>query len=238
MCYSSHEESEKESIKIINHLKYSIMARLSSGIFGPIHGKLGSVVGAVWKQTPYLRTIPSEKTEGLKATPAQIACREKFKFVQEWLVPFHPYVTIGFKNYAKDKTEINAAFSKNYREATVGVYPDLSIDYTKVILSKGRLPQLNQIKAEVTSSNSINLTWERNYNDDSCFDDQLMLIAYNRELKIVDGFVGGCNRCDLKCEHSLDPKLIGKSLDIYVSVISLNGKRISDSKYLGKLDPL
>lgn len=214
------------------------MARLSSGIMGPIHGKLGSVVGAVWKQTPYLRTMPVEKNKSLRATPAQIACREKFKFVQEWLTPFYPYVTVGFRNYAKDKTEINAAFSVNYKRATVGVYPDLSIDYEKVVLSKGHLPRLYAVQARLIEPDVISLTWQRNHNDDSCSDDQVVLVIYNRELKIVDGFVGGCNRAELQCSLSLNPKLIGKSLNVYVSVVSLNGKRVADSEYLGRIDPL
>ncbi|WP_316817985.1 DUF6266 family protein [Pedobacter nyackensis] len=214
------------------------MARLSSGIFGPIHGKLGSVVGAVWKQTPYLRTMPRENKEGVKATPAQIASREKFKFVQDWLVPFYPYVTVGFRNHAKDKTEINAAFSKNYRLAIVGRYPDLSIDYAKVVLSRGRLPRLYAVQFELKAPDLLSLTWQQNRNDDSCYDDQVMLIVYNRELKLVDGFVGGRNRSDLKCDLNLNPKLIGKPLDVYVSVVSLNGKKVADSEYLGRIDPL
>lgn len=213
------------------------MARLSSGIFGPIHGKLGSVVGAVWKQTAYLRTMPAENKTGRKATTGQIACREKFKFVQEWLQVFYPYITIGFKNYAKDKTEINAAFSKNYHEATVGVYPDLSIDYSKVILSKGRLPGLYAVQHQLTAPDELRLNWRQNQNDDSCYDDQVMLVVYSSELKIADGFIGGSNRADLQCIFKLNPKLIGKPLDVYVSVVSLNGKKVSNSEYLGRLAP-
>lgn len=214
------------------------MARLSNGILGPIHGKIGSVVGAVWKQTAYLRTMPVEKKTGFRGTPAQIACREKFKFVNEWLAPFYAYVTVGFKNYAKDKTEINAAFSKNYRQATIGAYPNLSIDYEKVILSKGNLPGLFDAKVKLAQPDLLELNWRKNHNDDSSTDDQVMLVVYNRELKIVDGFIGGCNRANLKCSLTLNPKLIGKSLDIYVSVVSLNGKKVANSEYLGKVSPI
>lgn len=214
------------------------MARLSSGILGPIHGKLGSIVGAKWKQTAYVRTMPAENKDGKKATVRQIACREKFKFVQEWLIPFYPYVTVGFRNYARDKTEINAAFSTNYRLATVGVYPDLSIDYTKVILSRGQLPTLYAVQHQLIEPDLLSLTWQQNRNDDSSYDDQVVLMVYSRELKIVDGFIGGRNRSELKCNFKLNPKLIGRSLDVYVSVISLNGKRVADSEYLGMLAPL
>lgn len=211
------------------------MARLSNGILGPIHGKLGSVVGAVWKQTAYLRTLPKEKKGGYRPTPAQIACREKFKFVQKWLVPFYAYVTIGFRNFAKNKTEINAAFSSIYRNATIGAYPNLSIDYNQVVLTKGNLPGLFDVQVQLSQSDLLELIWKPNHNDDSSTDDQVMLIVYNRELKIVDGFIGGCNRATLKCSLTLNPKLIGKILDIYVSVVSMNGKRVANSEYLGRV---
>ena len=212
------------------------MAKIRNGIFGPIHGKLGSLVGATWKNIPYLRVLPDLTNSTKLATPAQIACREKFKFVQGWLVPFYSYVTVGFKNYAKDKTEINAAFSANYKLATVGVYPDLSIDYSKVVLSKGYLPGLFNAKAQFSAdAEELDLSWQKNYNDDSSYDDQLILTVYNRELKIVDGFIGGVRRTELKCSLKLNPKLIGRSLDVYVSLISLNGKKIANSEYLGRV---
>ena len=214
------------------------MARLTSGIFGPVHGKIGSVVGGQWKQTSYLRTLPQKNNQSKQPTAAQIACREKFKFMQEWLAPFYAYVTVGFRNYAKDKTEINAAFSANYRTACVGTYPDLSIDYHKVVFAKGSLPGLFNVSAAYTAgSDSVILNWERNYNDNSSFDDQIMLVVYSRDLKIADGFVGGVNRTDLTCSLKLKPKLTGKVLDVWVCAISLNGKKVSDSEYLGRVAP-
>lgn len=213
------------------------MARINKGILGPIHGKIGTVVGAVWKQTAYLRTMPVEKKER-SASPAQIASREKFKFVQEWLVPFYPYVTVGFRNHAADKTEINAAFSRNYRWAATGVHPDLTIDYSKVILSQGRLPRLYAVTHHLTTPDVLSLTWQPNPHEDSCYDDQLMLVVYSRELRMVDGFIGGCARANLHYDHQLNPKLVGKELDVYLSVVSLNGKRVSDSEYLGRVAPL
>lgn len=212
------------------------MAKIRSGIFGPIHGKLGNLVGATWKNIPYLRVLPDLTNNTKLATPAQIACREKFKFVQEWLIPFYPYVTVGFKNHAKDKTEINAAFSANYKLATVGAYPDLSIDYSKVVLSKGYLPGLFNAKAQFSvNAEELELSWVQNYNDDSSLDDLLILTVYNRELKIVDGFVGGVRRADLKCSLKLNPKLMGRSLDVYVGLISLNGKKVANSEYVGRV---
>lgn len=214
------------------------MAIIRNGIFGAVQGKLGSVVGAKWKNTPYLRMLPRKKKKKTPATPAQIACREKFRFVQEWLQPFYPYVTNGYRNFARDKTEINAAFSANYREAVNGMWPSLSIDYEKVSLSKGNLPQLYAVEIERTGPDTLKLSWGRDEQDDSAFDDQVMLVLYSRELKMADGFIGGVKRTDQHCSFKINPKLIGKALDVYVSAISLNGRRVANSTYLGRIDPL
>lgn len=214
------------------------MAKIKNGILGPIHGKLGNVVGATWKNIAYLRMLPNLPATKVPPTPAQLASREKFKFVQELLNPFYPYVTIGFRNYAKDKTEINAAFSRIYRNAVLGVYPNLSVDYEKMALSKGNLPPLYAVQLQLQAPDQLKLTWMQNHNDDSAYDDQVMLVVYSRELKIADGFVGGVKRTDLQCEFKLNPKLVAKPLDVYVTAISLNGKRISDSEYLGRVAPL
>lgn len=214
------------------------MAKIKNGILGAVHGKIGAVVGATWKNVAYLRMPPTPPVKSIKASPAQLASREKFKFVQEWLEPFYSYVTIGFRNHAKDKTEINAAFSATYRHAVQGVYPDLSIDYSKVVLSKGNLPKLYDVELQFDGPGLLKLSWGQNHNDDSSFDDQVMMVVYSRELKVSDGFVGGVKRTDLQCSFKLNPKLLGKSLDVYVTAVSLNGRRISDSEYMGRLAPL
>lgn len=210
------------------------MAKLSKGIFGPVSGKIGSVVGSTWKNIACVRSLPQKKNS--PQTPAQIANQQKFKFVNDWLVPFYPYVSTGFKNLARSKTEINAAFSLNYRNAVLGAYPDLSIDYTKVMLSTGKLPGL--FNAQITRPNpeSIMLTWLKDdFLRETSFDDQVMLVLYNPELKIADGFIGGVKRADQKCTFRINPRLIGKPLEVYLSTYTLNRKAFSDSKYIGRV---
>jgi hypothetical protein len=214
------------------------MAKLSKGIFGPVSGRIGSVVGATWKSIAYLRSMPRKKKQKTVRTPAQIANQMKFKFVTEWLVPFYPYVSNGFKHLAQERTEINAAFSLNYQQAAKGAYPDLSISYRDVVLSKGNLPGLMGAEVSRIGADVIQLIWEKNAQlRQVSFDDQLMLVLYSPELKITDGFIGGVKRADHKCSFKLNPKLANKALEVYVSTYTLNGKMVSDSKYLGRIEP-
>jgi len=210
------------------------MAKLTSGIFGPISGKVGGLVGASWKNISYIRAKPQKTTK--PPTEAQIANRGKFRFLQELLVPFYPYLTIGFKNMARGKTEINVAFSENSTQSIMGTYPNLSVDYARFRLSKGTLPPLISVQATLAGADLMKVTWLPN--SMGTFDDQVMLVMYSPELKIADGFVGGVKRRDKECTFRFNPKLIGKPLEVYMSVIALNGARVSNSEYLGRINPL
>ena len=213
------------------------MAKLTKGIFGPISGKLGPVVGSSWKGIHYLRQINKQKEVKLPRTAAQIANEQKFKFVQQWLVPFYPYLTVGFLKLARRKTEINAAFSANFRQVFIGAYPDIEIDYSKFIISKGDLPELNQPDIALTAPDIITLTWQQNLDYRASYDDQLMLVLYSPELKITDGFIGGVKGTALHHSFRFDPVLIGKTLEAYLSITSSDRKRIADSVYMGRILP-
>ncbi|WP_316811441.1 DUF6266 family protein [Pedobacter heparinus] len=213
------------------------MARLLKGIFGPISGKLGPVIGSSWKGIAYLREVRPKKETKVPRTEAQIANEQKFKFVQNWLVPFHPYVTIGFSKKAIRKSEINVAFSANFHLAITGVYPNLDVDYSKVIISAGELPQLDQPAMELVLPDTLKITWQQNTDPGASFDDQLMLVLYCPELKMADGLTGGVKRKALTCSFQFDPLLIGKPLEVYIAVTSSDRKKIADSRYLGRMEP-
>jgi hypothetical protein len=55
------------------------MAKMQSGLFGPISGKIGGTVGSVWKGIPTMRTKPVSVAN--PRTPAQTAQRDKFSNV-------------------------------------------------------------------------------------------------------------------------------------------------------------
>ncbi|MEJ5961717.1 DUF6266 family protein [Pedobacter immunditicola] len=69
------------------------MAKLPQGVFGPIIGKVGPIVGAKWKDVAYIRSLAPKSEK--PPTPDQLNNREKFKFINEFLMSFHAYLTIG-----------------------------------------------------------------------------------------------------------------------------------------------
>ncbi|MGF1925182.1 MAG: DUF6266 family protein [Bacteroidia bacterium] len=213
------------------------MAKITKGILGPISGKIGPVIGSSWKGIHYLKTAPTVKTDR-EPSPAQKAHHQKFKFLTQWLRPLHPFLMVGFKNLAIKTTEINAAFSKNFQIALNCTNGDLSIDYERVLISWGRLTGLHNPSMELANETTLNLSWQSNSGPYCAHDDQLMLVIYNDDLDIAEGFTGGVKRSLKSYSFTIPNKLVGKFFHVYVCMVALNGSEVSTSQYLGKIEPL
>lgn len=213
------------------------MARLKKGIFGPLSGKIGPIVGATWMGIPYIREEAEKKENPAPRSPAQIANEQKMKFVNILLMPFHPYIEVGFQLLAIRKTALSAAYSQNFHHAVIGIYPDLGVDYSKFMISKGALPGLINPVVELTMPDTLRIGWEDNINPLASYDDLLLLVVYCPELHLSDGFIGGVKRAARSTVFTFDTQLIGKELEIYLGVVSSNGKKVANSIHLGRITP-
>lgn len=209
------------------------MAKINKGILGAFSGKVGPVIGGTWKGIPYIREVPAPVKR--KSTAAQIESRQKLIFMNNLLVPFHPYITIGFMHQAVHKTEISAAFSKNYHQAVIGQHPNYSVIYSEFVISMGDLPMVADVAMELLSLDTIRLTWAQNRGKKTAFNDQLMLALYCPELQRADGFVGGVKRATQHCTFQFNPKMAGKRLEVFLSITAMDRKRIANSQYLGHI---
>lgn len=208
---------------------------MKKGIFGPISGKLGPIISGIWKGIPFIKMAPDgKKRKKKKGSEEQINARKKLAFVNKLLIPFHPYVTIGFMHEAEHRTELSAAFSKNYHSVK-GSYPDFTVAYDEFTVSVGMLPQLKEVTLTLQEANTVALTWETNSVKYTSFDDQLMLVLYCPELEITDGFVGGPKRRDKQYSFKFDQIMAGKKLEVYLGLTSIDRKRIANSIYLGSI---
>ncbi|RZL14982.1 MAG: hypothetical protein EOO96_30200 [Pedobacter sp.] len=212
------------------------MAITKKGIMGPFSGKIGPVVGSTWKDIHYIKSRPQKNGKLKTPTPAQLLNQQKFKFMNDWLEPFYPFFTVGFANLAIGKTELNVAFKINYNEALYSVGDSLSIQYEKVCLSRGNLPGLQLLQTQREVNNRIVLLWDAN-SQLASYNDQLMLVVYSKALKIADGVIGLAKRSDGKLDFTFNQKLDGQTLEVYLSMVSLNRKKVSDSQYLGRFEP-
>lgn len=208
------------------------MAKINSGILGPVSGKLGPVTGGSWKGIHYLRK--SQRDAQLERSPAQLANEHKFKFINAWLGALNPFFLTGFGPLAIRKTEKNVAHQLNM-PAFMGVYPDFWVDYSKVIISQGPLPALQEPEMLLLAPTELAVSWQQSDSPQARYNDQLMLLIYCPEIGYADGFIGGTLRKAGICSHHLDPRIVGKQLEVFLSVTSIDRKVVSDSIYLGNI---
>ena len=211
------------------------MAKLIKGILGPVIGNLGPITGSTWKNVTYIKERPAKVNKKQKRSTAQDAVLQKFRFIQHFLAPFRTYLNIGFARMAKNKTEINVAFSLNYNTAFTGTWPDIKVEYANLKLSSGRLAGLPGLQLQRTAPLRLELTWEKTVVGKASPDDQLMLVVYSPELKTVDGFIGGIKRNALYCSFNLNSRFAKQELEVYLSMTSVSRKSISESIYLGRV---
>jgi hypothetical protein len=133
------------------------MGKLKSGILGGVKGKIGNVVGSSWKGIDYLKTLPASYSDA--KTETQVNNRSKFLTVVRFLQPLTEVLRVGYKSLAVKKSAFNAATSYHYKNAIMGEYPDVSMDYSKVMMSKGNLRGADNALASSSAATKLNLSW-------------------------------------------------------------------------------
>lgn len=212
------------------------MAKIRQGIMGPFSGKIGPIIGSSWKDIFYIKSAPVDNGQQRIFTPAQLANQQRFKLMNDFLDPFQPFITIGFANLATNRTELNAAFMVNFKEAMELVADAYHIRYDRFCLSKGNLPGLETIVVQRMEPTKLLINWDANIVF-AAANDQVMLVVYCPALKIVDGFVGFAQRSSGAVQFEMSKKMENYAIEIYLSMVSLNRKKISNSQYLGRKEP-
>lgn len=153
------------------------MATLYQGILGGFSGKVGTVVGAIWKGIAVIRGYNPNVTN--PNSPAQLEQRAKFRLIVAFLHPLVSFLRVGFQ-YATDKTTaFNEAMKANFKVAITGSYPAFDIDYNKAILAKGNLaPALNPTAVSAVAG-KVDLTWDDNSGEGGLATDTAMIVVYS-----------------------------------------------------------
>ncbi|AOM76380.1 DUF6266 family protein [Pedobacter steynii] len=213
------------------------MGKLINGIFGGFHGRIGNLVGYTLKGKHIIRRI-GVSTKPL--TPARKANCQKMKVVNEILSPSLPVIRAGFRLAVTgtDKNEYNEAVSYNKLNALQGEYPNISLDYTKVLVSMGDLPMaFNPAISQNADGNEIEFSWEvpadLSYQYDN---DRAMLMIYFPALKVTCYHLIGSKRTEGKDTIRIDAAHAGERMEAYISFIKDDGKAVSNSVYAGSLN--
>ena len=212
------------------------MGTIKQGILGGFSGKVGSVVGGSWKGISYMRG----KAVSIKnpRTLQQMMHRNKFAAALSVLQPITAFLRVGFKRYAHKKSEFNAAMSYTVKNAIAGTYPDYTIDFSKLLVSRGSLTGANSATAAPVTG-KIKLTWEDNTGiGEAQPTDKAMAVAINPSKGEAAYITDGAPRSAATENLLVSPYWTGDEVEVYLAFISENGKDVATSVYLGSVTVL
>jgi len=211
------------------------MGRLINGLFGGFHGRVGNLVGYTLKGKHVIRMIGKSNKP---LTAARKANCEKMKVVNEILKPSIQAIRAGFRLavVGTDKNEYNEAVSYNKKNALQGAYPNISLDYTKVLMSMGSLPvavnpSISQNGREITFNWEISASPASEYHTD-----RAMLVIYFPDIKETCCNLIGSKRVEGKDVLVISHEHVNERMEAYISFMKDDGKKISNSAYAGSLN--
>ncbi len=136
------------------------MARYKNKLFDSISGSLGPAVVYQMYGKTYVRTKP----EGYKdrQSPGQLAQRQKFYLVMNFLQPFKDLLRISFASQANGRSAYHAAQSYNLKLGLHGEYPGYRIDRNQALLSYGPLPLPDSVTV-MRQPEGFDIKWKTDY---------------------------------------------------------------------------
>lgn len=209
------------------------MAILKNGILGAANGKIANLVTYTLNGQDIVKSIGVNKNP---PTKKQLNNKQQMKVVTNFLGCIESLIQTGFSPKAAGTTKNfhNLAVSYNKPNALKGFYPDVQIDYTKIIFSAGDLPQpVNPIVERVEAGlmfswDTQDLTWPHNQ-------DQVMLLAYAPAVKQYAFISSGARRITGRALLEINPAMHDQVLEVYISFVSDDRQSVADSLYLGQV---
>lgn len=203
------------------------MGEIKRGILGGFSGRVGTVVGSTWKKVSYMRALALSVAN--PRTLPQRRQRGKFALTLAFLRTLTPYLRVGYKPQAKTCTAFNAAMSYNMRYAMTGEYPDIGVDYRRVMVARGSLTPVFDVTA-TKADGKISMTWTDNSGMGDAFaTDLAMPLAYNKKLAVAVYDFAAATRDAAALELTLPADWGDDPLAVYLAFRSKDNRSVTNS---------
>lgn len=209
------------------------MAIIKSGISKDTNGKIGNIVIYELNGQTVSRTIGKQG----KPSKKQLANYLEMKLIVRLLAPMKSFINISFEPEARGTTKnpYNLATAYNKNHAIQGKYPDLSIDHSKVILSRGNLKAPENTRL-IKTAKGVEVLWDKNADTPLRLDDLVMILLYHPLKKVCTKILYAVTRAKGKYFIPLKAITLTQPIEAYICFKSIDGKLMSDSVYAGNLN--
>ena len=207
-----------------------------TGLLADVSGKIGGYV--VKKQPDGTSNISQLQRPSSKPfTKKQLAVQQRTLICSTMLATIDSFIRIGFAlDAAKSKMNYYNAAAVNLRKnALSGEYPEISLDYSKLLVTKGKLNSPEDPTVTLDEFGII-FSWstEQRTREDH-FSDQVMMLAYFPEINKARYTISGAERRKGKDMLVLSGIEQGYTAELFISFIANDHRAISNSVYLGQM---
>jgi len=206
------------------------MGTIRDGINGPFRGRVGSVIGSSWRKIHYIKGLPRRQKRG--ATEKQAVQRQKFKLLNEFLLPIASLLELGFAQHTGTSTGRNAAFSANFAHAFNENGAGIALNYPALQLSQGTLCPAGNEQAWL-EADDLCVSWNpKTYGMGGSIDDTAHVLAYSP----AELFFRSNDLSDMRQDGSARIKLGGlnqsEGLHVWLFFADRHRQQVSKSIYI------
>ena len=206
------------------------MAVFKSTTFGKISGRYGEALATKLKATGKNYIRPASEPSNPR-TPKQVEHRGKFGYINHAMRSFYPVFKVTFGGNPGIRFGINFAF----KNAIIGLHPDYSLDYPKLMFTNGALYQTNQVSAAKALGSFVKFDWDYTKMAGNNPDDQANIICYNKDVDqaILDLAVVDREAATFSVEL---PKIwVGGTVYCWIYFTTQDGTMNSASQYISEV---
>jgi hypothetical protein len=213
------------------------MAIVQNPITGRTKKKFGSAVFSKQFGKNTMRTKPIE-VHNPKTLP-QRQQRSKFTMMVALARMVMSFVRVGFKQVAVGMSQFNVFMKSNISTVITGVYPTYTIDFTKLIVSKGTLTGEDGGTAAAAAGRKVDFVWNDNSgNGDALATDNAMGLLINYTKKAILQDTTTKTRADEALQFIVPAAWVGDQVHVYLSFKTPMSDKVSDSKFLATVTVL
>jgi hypothetical protein len=213
------------------------MGFLTGGIDYDMIGRVGNHVGRKTKGRNVIGMRPSKSNK--PPTALQVAQRQKFGLVTSWMVGIAELIETGFSVHDSAESNMNAAVSYHLKNAVTGVAPNFTMDYEKVMFSRGRIKKAASPNVTIATAGAIGFSWlagnPSKYNKAT---DLATVMVYNPSKEEFVTLQAAAPRSALAYNLLVPGDFSGDEVQVYIGFTSSDGKVAGDSTYLGEFTVL
>jgi hypothetical protein len=208
------------------------MATQDWGPLGGFKGKLGTIIGSIWKDQYVIKARPRKRKDN--PNQSQIEHRAKFALIIAFLKRFAGVLRETIQEESMSGS--NSALADIMENAVTGNYPSYDLDYPKVKLAKGALIGAQDAMASALNPGEIVFNWANNTARDASGTDKALIMSYCPELKRAAYEYDAADRSTATATLAMPSAFSGKVVHTWMTFTSDKG--VADSEYCGSVTVL